>query len=75
MKRVFIGQERLISYGGRLFKDCMVAADAAMVAEWAVGVLAAPDVIYPNGKHSHEVAGMELERAEDTLLDFMRIVC
>lgn len=74
MERVYVGQIKLISFDGRYFKDCDAAANAVLNAEWAKGILAAPAVTFPNGKKSHEVANIELDRAEDTLLDYLRIM-
>ena len=74
MKRVYVGQVKLISFDGRYFKDCDTAVNAILNVEWAKGILAAPAVTFPNGKQSHEVANIELEKAEDTLIDYLRIV-
>lgn len=54
----------------RTFRDCDDARNAAMQVQWAQGVLAAPAVVYQNGRDSHEVAGEVLEQFEDVLIDF-----
>ncbi|QBQ74382.1 hypothetical protein BcepSauron_002 [Burkholderia phage BcepSauron] len=74
MKTTYIGQTKVIVRGARYFRLTDASADAATSAEWADGVLARPAVIYPNGRNSHEVAGEILERAEDTLIDYLLVV-
>jgi hypothetical protein len=74
LQTTYVGQEKLIVCGGRLFAFCDAAAALATEAQWARGVLAQPAVIYPNGRDSHEVACEVLDRAEDGLMDFLRVV-
>lgn len=73
MQTTYIGQTKLIFHGGRYFADCDDARGHVMNAEWAQGVLAAPAVTFPNGRDSHEVAGEVLDKAEDELIDFLRV--
>lgn len=74
MQKVFIGQTKVIVHGGRYFRHCEGSEELVSDAEWAAKVLKAPDVIYPNGRSSHVVAGEVLDRAEDGLLEFMVLV-
>ncbi|EJS3802561.1 hypothetical protein OE494_29435 [Pseudomonas aeruginosa] len=71
MQTTYVGQDKFIQRGGRIFRFTDDSAEAATNAEWADGVLARENVRYPNGRMSHEVAGEVLEKAEDTLLDFL----
>ncbi|EPH5795442.1 hypothetical protein ACS2R3_002951 [Pseudomonas aeruginosa] len=71
MQTTYIGQDKFIQRGGRIFRITEQSADAATSAEWADGVLARENVQLPNGRMSHEVANEVLEKAEDTLLDFL----
>lgn len=36
---------------------------------WAEGILARPDVVFPNGVHSHDAGHKVLEKAELELID------
>jgi hypothetical protein len=71
IRTTFIGQDKVIVFGGRYFRNTERARDAACQAEWARGVLANPSVTYQNGRESHEVASEVLEKAEDTLIGYM----
>ena len=73
MQTTYVGQTTLIVHGGRYFANCDGAREHVVQAEWAQGVLAAPAVIYPNGRHSHEVANEVLDKAEEGLIDFLRV--
>ena len=73
MQTTYVGQTKLIVHGGRYFANCDGAREHVVQAEWAQGVLAAPAVTYPNGRNSHEVAGEVLDKAEDGLIDFLRV--
>lgn len=42
--------------------------------KWAEKVLAAPNVVYPNGRESHEVANQVYDECQDELIDFLGIV-
>jgi len=74
MQTTYIGQDKYIVRGMRCFRITDASAEAATQAEWADKVLAAPAVIWPNGRDSHEAAGDALSRAEDVLLDYMVLV-
>lgn len=74
MQTTYIGQLKVIVRGGRYFRLTEKSVDAAKQAEWADGVLSRPNVKYPNGRFSHEAAAEILERAEDTLIDYLLIV-
>ena len=71
MQTTYIGQEKFIQRGGRVFRITDQSTEAATTAEWADGVLSRENVQYPNGRMSHEVANEMLEQAEDTLLDYL----
>jgi len=71
MQTTYIGQEKFIVRGARHFRITEASEDAATQAEWADKVLAAPAVIWQNGRNSHEAAGEILNQAEDVLLDHM----
>ncbi|MDU4254509.1 hypothetical protein [Pseudomonas sp.] len=71
MQTTYIGQEKFIQRGGRIFRITEQSTEAATNAEWADGVLARENVRFPNGRMSHEVANEMLEQAEDTLLDYL----
>jgi hypothetical protein len=71
MQTTYIGQNKFIQRSGRIFTITEQSADAATGAEWADGVLARESVQFPDGRMSHEVANEVLERAEDTLLDYL----
>lgn len=73
MKTTYVGQEKVIVRGARIFAITDASADAAVQAEWADGVLAVPPVTYQNGRNSHEVACEVLDAAEDTLIDYLRV--
>lgn len=73
MQTTFIGQSKLIVYGGRYFEHCDQAAEHVTQAEWAQGVLSRPAVTYENGRNSHVVAGEVLDTAEDGLIDYLRV--
>lgn len=47
---------------------------AAGQVEWAKGILDRPEVIWPNGRSSHEAAEEVLEKSIDTLLDHLCLV-
>ncbi|WP_257820204.1 hypothetical protein [Burkholderia glumae] len=70
----YIGQFKVIVRGGRHFRITERSLDAATQAEWADGVLAAPAVVYPNGKNSHEAAGEVLDKAEDELIAYLLLI-
>lgn len=72
MQTTYIGQEKLIVYGGRYF--AMEAADDVVQLEWARRILAAPSVKFPNGRMSHEVAGEVLDEHEDRIIQHYRYV-
>lgn len=74
LKRIYVGQEQLISFDGRLFKDTDGSSLAVSNLIWAQQVLANPAETYPNGKHSHEVANEIVEQSEDILIDYQRFV-
>ncbi len=74
MQTTYIGQEKFIVRNGQHFRATEASRDAATQAEWAESILAAPAVIWQNGRNSHEVAGEILERAEDVLLDHAALV-
>ncbi|KZN20852.1 MULTISPECIES: hypothetical protein [Pseudomonas] len=71
MQTTYIGQNEFIKRGGRIFRVTEESADAATSAEWADGILVRENVQFPNGRMSHEVANEVLEKAEDTLLDYL----
>ncbi|WP_020190747.1 hypothetical protein [Pseudomonas putida] len=71
MQTVHIGQNEFIKRGGRIYLMTEESADAATSAEWADGVLARENVQFPNGRMSHEAANEVLEKAEDTLIEFL----
>lgn len=71
MQKINVGQNELVKRGGRTFLLTEESEDAATSAEWADGILARENVQYPNGRMSHEVANEVLEKAEDTLLDYL----
>lgn len=73
MQTFQIGHKEFIKRGGRTFLITEESADAATNAEWADGILARENVKFPNGRMSHEVANEVLEKAEDTLLDYLCI--
>ena len=73
MKTTYIGQEKFIQRGGRVFRITEQSEDAATSAEWADGVLSRENIKCPNGRMSHEVAGEVLDKAEDTLIDYLCI--
>jgi len=60
----------LQSNDGRLFRKTDASEKHLCNLEWAQSLLAAPDVIWINGKHSHVVAARMLEKAEDHLLNW-----
>ena len=47
---------------------------AAGQVEWAKGILDRPEVIWPNGRSSHEAANRVLWESMDTLLDHLCLV-
>lgn len=71
MKTTYIGQEKFIQRGGRIFRMSETSQEAAMNAEWADKILQQENTRFPNGKMSHEVANEVLEKAEDVLLDYL----
>lgn len=73
MLTTYIGQNEFIKRGGRIFRVTEESTDAATSAEWADGILARENVQFPNGRMSHEAANEVLEKAEDTLLDYLCI--
>ena len=73
MQTTYIGQDKFIVRGARCFRMAERSADAATEAEWADKILAAPAVVFPNGRNSHETAGEVLERAEDILIEYLVI--
>lgn len=74
MKTTYIGQLKVIVRNGRYFRITDRSADAATQAEWADEILTRPNVIYPNGRSSHECANEVLDKAEDTLIEYMLLV-
>lgn len=62
-----------IKFQGRLYAPTEEASNAVCQLEWAYGVLAKPAVVYPNGKCSHEVAGVVVDEFEDVLIDYLRV--
>ena len=71
MQTTYVGQEKFIQRGGRIFRSTDESAEAATSANWADGVLSRENVHYPNGRMSHDVAGEGLEKAEDALLEYL----
>ena len=67
----YIGEEKFILRSGRIFRITEQSADAATNAKWAESILARTNIQFPNGRMSHEVANEVLEKAEDTLLDYL----
>lgn len=74
VQSVYVGQDKLLMFRGQYFADTPEAADAIRNVQWANHILKQPATTFQNGRDSHEVAGEELEKAEDTLLDYMRLV-
>lgn len=76
MKTTWYGEQKVIQALNREFAyteespNAVVQADAVVQAEWALGILARPAVVYPNGRDSHVVAGEVLDKAEDELIEF-----
>ena len=71
MNTTYIGQEKFIQRGGRIFRMSEASEEAAMNAEWADKILQQENTRFPNGKMSHEVANEVLEKAEDVLLNYL----
>jgi hypothetical protein len=59
---------RTVKYQGRTYAATEKVYLAIEHHAWALRILAAPEVIYPNGKSSHEAAGIVLESAENKLI-------
>lgn len=74
MKTTWMGEQKLICTSNpRLFyAHCDESAHAYSTKEWAEKILAAPAVQWKAGD-SHEIANRELERAEDQLIDYIRV--
>jgi hypothetical protein len=70
MKTTYIGELKVIEALGRKFVFTEESHNAVVAAEWAHNILAQPATTFLNGRDSHEVAGDELDRVEDILLDF-----
>lgn len=67
METTYINCQKALSYKGKCYPNTEVLADAITHHEWAEKTLAAPDVVYPNGRHSHDCASEQLEAAETAL--------
>lgn len=70
MDITYQGERKVIKAFGRTFDFCEKSHNAVVQVEWARKVLAAPDVIFPNKKHSHDVAGAVLDQYEDALIEY-----
>jgi hypothetical protein len=70
METTYFGEQKVILALGRKFAYCEDSHNAVVQVEWAYGKLAEPDAIYPNGKHSHDVAGAVLDQYEDALIEY-----
>lgn len=57
-----------MQFEGREYHDSENVRFSAGQIVWARKILAAPNVVYQNGKHSHDAAGAILESAEDYLI-------
>lgn len=71
MQTTYVGQDKFIQRGGRIFRFTDDSAEAATSADWADSVLSRENVRYPSGRMSHDVAGEVLEKAEDALLEYL----
>lgn len=70
MKTTWHGEQKIIVALNRQFAFTDESHNAVVQAEWANKILSEPATIYPNGKHSHEVAGETLDKAEDVLIEY-----
>ena len=71
MKTQWVGQAKFIGTDdGRYFLENEESCDAITQLEWAQGMLLKPDVVYPNGVHSHHAANKVAELAENTLIKY-----
>lgn len=72
METTWIGQEKLITFQGRLFANNDQAADAVVQLEWAYSALKRQNETFPNGKQLHEIANETIEKYEDALIGHQR---
>lgn len=70
MQTTWYGEQKVIKALDREFTYTEESHNAVVQAEWALGVLAQPSVVYLNGRDSHVVAGEVLDKAEDELIEF-----
>lgn len=64
----YFGETKAFLFEGKYYPDEEELESAIVQAQWARGILAAPEVTWPNGKLSHEVASQVLEDSLDTLI-------
>lgn len=70
METTYQGEQKIIKAFGRMFDYCEESHNAVVQVEWARKVLSEPDCIYPNKRHSHDVAGEVLDKYEDALIEY-----
>ena len=64
----YFGETKAYLFDGKYYPDEEELENAIVQAQWARTILANPDVTWPNGKQSHEVASQVLEDSLDTLI-------
>ncbi len=74
MKIEYINNEKAISYSGRYYRCTGKSRDAVTQIESARAILARPNVVWDNGRRSHNSAQAVLERAELALLEHLMLV-
>ena len=60
-----------IRIDARIFSVSDDSLAAAADIKWARKILAGDDWIAPNGRSMHAIAGDVIEKAEDTLIDYL----
>ncbi|ALS68383.1 hypothetical protein [Pandoraea apista] len=67
MQTRYFGEVKALGFDGKWYPDEEALQNAIVQAEWAKGILAGPDTVWPNGRHSHEAASAVLDESLDTL--------
>lgn len=72
----YIGQNRMFRRIGtsRCYPYNERTCEAVCELEWAYAALTKPNVVFPNGKESHECANERIDRNEDALIDYLQFV-
>jgi hypothetical protein len=67
METRYFGEIKALGFEGRWYPNEDDLANAIVQAEWAKGILSEPEVIWPNGRSSHNAASAVLDESHYAL--------